>query len=252
MKVHPVAEIFPMIPASSEEFLGLVDSIHEEGLREPIVMHDGQLVDGRNRLAACKTANVQPRFVEWEEISNGKDLLGWIFSRNYHRRHLTEEQRVMVHTEFNRLELEQIAEKNKEQARFDGEKAKVAADKRHHAVNPKTGSPQKRDVAEMKSRSTVGKVAAAAGVSRHKAAQAVALDKAAQLDPEVKAAQEAVKAGTMPLREAVKKIKKPSPEKKQQSLGEVFAKRWRKFMDNFAVADHTAVRALIKIELEKY
>lgn len=252
MKVHPVAEIFPMIPASSEEFLGLVDSIHEEGLREPIVMHNGQLVDGRNRLAACKAANVQPRFVEWEEISNGKDLLGWIFSRNYHRRHLTEEQRVMVHTEFNRLELEQIAEKNKEQARFDGEKAKVAAGKRHHAVDTISCPPHERDAKAKHARSTVGKVAAAAGVSHHKAAQAVALDKAAQVDPEAKAAQEAVKAGTMPLREAIKKIKKPAPTKKQASLGEVFAKRWRKFMDSFAVADHAAVRALIKIELEKY
>lgn len=249
MKVHPVAEIFPMIPASSEEFLGLVDSIHEEGLREPIVMHNGQLVDGRNRLAACKAANVQPRFVEWEEISNGKDLLGWIFSRNYHRRHLTEEQRVMVHTEFNRLELEQIAEKNKEQARFDGSKAGPGRGKTAHT---NSCEPLKRDSKTEHARSTVGKVAAAAGVSHHKAAQAVALDKAAQVDPEAKAAQEAVKAGTMPLREAIKKIKKPAPTKKQASLGEVFAKRWRKFMDSFAVADHAAVRALIKIELEKY
>lgn len=257
MKVHPVSEIFPILAPQSEEFLGLVDSIYDEGLREPIVMHEGQLVDGRNRLAACKHANVEPRFVEWRDISNGKDLLGWIFSKNYHRRHLTEEQRVMVHTEFNRIEIEQHAAKAKAAAVFTPDKAKVAAEKRHDALTPKTGEPQKRDRKSEKARSTVGKIAAAAGVSHHKAAQAVALDKAAQTDPEAKAAQEAVKSGEMPLREAVKKIREPnpaphSPPKPARSLDEVFQKRWRKFMDSFPACDHPAVRSLIKTELQKH
>lgn len=205
-----------MLAPQSEEFLGLVDSIYDEGLREPIVMHEGQLVDGRNRLAACKHANVEPRFVEWRDISNGKDLLGWIFSKNYHRRHLTEEQRVMVHTEFNRIEIEQHAAKAKAKA---AENLTPGNPKEKRGLSVDTKSCPPKGTREKHARSTVGKIAAAAGVSHHKAAQAVALDKAAQTDPQAKALQEKVIAGEIKLKDAVKRVapateKKTKPEKK--------------------------------------
>jgi ParB-like chromosome segregation protein Spo0J len=255
MKVHPAAELFPMIPAGSEDFNSLVESIATEGLRDPIVMHDGVLVDGRNRLAACKAANVDPRFVQWRDVAKGDDLTGWIFAKNYHRRHLSPDQKVAVHAAFNRYELEERAAKAKLAASFTSEKAKAAAGKRHHAVDPKSDPPHKTDVSVKNARSTAGKIAAAAGVSRHKAAQAVALDKAAQTNPDAKAAQEAVIAGTMKLPEAIKKVVKPkkaAAAKPAKPLADIFASRWRKFMDYFPACDHPAVRELIKSELGKH
>ena len=54
MKIHPVAALFPMLP--EEEMLALAKSIKAHGLNESIVMQGDVLLDGRNRLAACKLA----------------------------------------------------------------------------------------------------------------------------------------------------------------------------------------------------
>jgi ParB-like chromosome segregation protein Spo0J len=251
MKTHPAAELFPMIPAGSEDFNSLVESIATEGLRDPIVMHDGALVDGRNRLAACKAANVDPLFVQWRDVAKGDDLTGWIFAKNYHRRHLSPDQKVAVHAAFNRYELEERAAKARAAALTPGN----PAEKRGSIVTPHSESRKNRDRGASNARSTAGKIASAAGVSRHKAAQAVALDKAAQTNPDAKAAQEAVIAGTMKLPEAIKKVVKPNKEPAQKAVRpveDIFALRWRKFMDSFPACDHSAVRELIKQELRKH
>lgn len=62
--VHPAAELFPMI--KDAELGLLVEDIVEHGLREPILVYQGLILDGRNRLRACEIAGVEPRFVEWD------------------------------------------------------------------------------------------------------------------------------------------------------------------------------------------
>ena len=58
---HPAADIFPMYPHS--ELARLAESIKREGQLDPIeLLPDGTLLDGRNRLAACKLAGVEPSF----------------------------------------------------------------------------------------------------------------------------------------------------------------------------------------------
>jgi len=53
MKIHLRAEMFPMMP--EEELAELAEDIRENGLIHPIMLDtDGQVIDGRNRLAACK------------------------------------------------------------------------------------------------------------------------------------------------------------------------------------------------------
>src|SRR5271166_1034316 len=91
MKVHPVAEMFPMMP--EEELDELAEDIQANGLLNPIVKDkDGLLIDGRNRLEACKRASIQPRF----EVLNGTDPVAYILAQNVKRRHLSKGQQAML------------------------------------------------------------------------------------------------------------------------------------------------------------
>jgi hypothetical protein len=90
IEFHSLAEIFPML--AIKELAAFADDIAEHGLREPIVMHEGKILDGRNRHAACIMAGAQPRFKGFDD----SDPLDFVVSANLHRRHLTDDQRTKV------------------------------------------------------------------------------------------------------------------------------------------------------------
>lgn len=87
MRVHPVADLFPMM--SEDELADLAADIKENGQIHPIVVADidGEetLIDGRNRMRACEIAEVEPR----KEALNGQDPVAYILSTNVARRHMT-------------------------------------------------------------------------------------------------------------------------------------------------------------------
>jgi ParB-like chromosome segregation protein Spo0J len=93
VKVHPIANIFPMM--SDEEFAGLKKDIAEHGIREDVVFWKEELIDGRNRLAACIELGI-----EWNghaaELDDDIDPVAYVISHNLHRRHLDVSQRAMV------------------------------------------------------------------------------------------------------------------------------------------------------------
>lgn len=88
---HPAAEIFPLMTGA--DFEALVADIRENGQRDPIVLHDGMILDGRNRYHACQQIGAKPATVKWD----GKGTpVAFVISANLRRRHLNESQRAMI------------------------------------------------------------------------------------------------------------------------------------------------------------
>lgn len=104
---HDAAKLFPMLPDT--ELQELAEDIKAHGLLNPIVLHDGKVLDGRNRLMACQRAGVDPSFAEWE--SKGIAPVAWVISQNLMRRQMTAGQRAAVAVEAKPL-LEAEARKN--------------------------------------------------------------------------------------------------------------------------------------------
>jgi hypothetical protein len=90
MNVHPAAAVFPMLP--DDELAALADDIAANGLIHPIVTTpDGDVLDGRNRLAACELAGIAPHF-----ITHDGDPIAFVLSANVARRHMTTGARAMA------------------------------------------------------------------------------------------------------------------------------------------------------------
>lgn len=95
LPAHPAAAIFPMM--SDSELLELAEDIKKNGLLEPITLHEGQILDGRNRLAACDIAGVEPSFQEWNGL--GELPTRYVIAKNLQRRQLTIGQRAAIAAE---------------------------------------------------------------------------------------------------------------------------------------------------------
>lgn len=83
---HPVATLFPDMPAG--DFAALVDDIRQHGVKIPILVNGGLILDGRHRYRACLELGKPCPVVEW----NGRDPWFEVQSRNLVRRHLAKEQ----------------------------------------------------------------------------------------------------------------------------------------------------------------
>jgi ParB-like chromosome segregation protein Spo0J len=93
-----LSDLFPLLDEGALD--DLAEDIREHGLREPIVMHEGKILDGRNRYLACQRAKVKPEYREFL----GSDPLSYVISVNLHRRHLDERQRAMVAAKIAKLQ----------------------------------------------------------------------------------------------------------------------------------------------------
>jgi hypothetical protein len=87
---HPASKLFPMM--GSAELQELADDIKANGLRDPIALFGGMVLDGRNRMAACRMAKVEPKF----HIVETDSPFTYVVSTNLRRRQLTVSQRAMI------------------------------------------------------------------------------------------------------------------------------------------------------------
>jgi len=219
--IHPAAEVLPMM--SAQEIQALADDIRASGLRVPITVCHGHVIDGRNRLRACEIAGVPPVYEFRNDID---DVPMWVWSLNGERRHLaSQEQKVLI---WRKLHLMSEEVQAKLKAVKDAErKAKAEAAKAQHEVSrPYAGEKmevvQSGPVASTPSPKPVHKsraiIASEAKVSKTAVARAEALVKAA---PDL---ADKVANGEMKFADAVREAKRSEVIANLESVAAVEAK----------------------------
>jgi hypothetical protein len=92
LKPHPFSTIFPS--ATGDDYSQLVASIKKiKKLRYPIILYQNVILDGNQRIRACREARVEPPYIEFE--GNDEAALELVWDLNAARRQLTASQRAM-------------------------------------------------------------------------------------------------------------------------------------------------------------
>lgn len=89
---HPYAQMFPKM--GDHEFQELKRDIQLHGLRQPVVLFEGLILDGRHRYAACSDLAIDCETTDF--VGAEEEALQFVISTNLHRRHLNESQRAWV------------------------------------------------------------------------------------------------------------------------------------------------------------
>jgi hypothetical protein len=117
-ELHPFASLFPELPP--EELAELARDIKERGQLEPIILHKGLILDGRNRYRACQ-AGVKPRTEEFNAKATKRSPSEFVLSRNLKRRHLSLGQKAAIALEWSeQVKLSPDPEKNRRRGRPKG------------------------------------------------------------------------------------------------------------------------------------
>ena len=91
---YPISDLSFLFPdLAPEEYDRPVSSIRQEGLLDPITVWQGEVIDGRHRLAACAEAGVEPSY---RHLPDDADPVQYVLAINAFRRHLDESQRAVV------------------------------------------------------------------------------------------------------------------------------------------------------------
>lgn len=96
LKQHPLSGHFPAM--SGGAFAELRADIATNGLRLPIVLYLGQVLDGWNRYQACSQIGVEPHYEEF--VGTEAEAMQYVVSANLMRRHLYEGERAIIAARF--------------------------------------------------------------------------------------------------------------------------------------------------------
>ena len=91
LEVHPACLILPEMDA--DDYEKLKEDISGFGLRHPIILYQGKILDGRHRYRACLELGIEPWFEDWQ---GGSSVVEFVLGENLYRRHLSQSQKAMV------------------------------------------------------------------------------------------------------------------------------------------------------------
>ena len=131
---HPIAAIFPMI--QGDEFARLVADIAANGVREPIWLYEGKVLDGRNRYEAAKKCGVSFDTKKFE--GTALEAIERVWSLNRTRRHMTPSQAAMADAKRNKMT--DAYAPVREAAKERHKEAVIRGNKSRHQDNPNGGT----------------------------------------------------------------------------------------------------------------
>jgi len=241
-KVHPAASLFPSI--EGEDFEDLVFSIKTLGVLQPIIVSNGVLIDGRNRLRAVTRLRKEGCTITLPTKELAKTIESvseFIFDCNVHRRNLTPDQTVAITVDVWPM----IADEKKakrEATQFKPGVSPNPGGKPKAEVTEDSPSPEPRDRKKSDEQSTVGQVAKVAKVSHHKARQMMAVKKAAESGELPKDTIAKVVSGAVKLVDVA-----PKPKKKELTRDmklELAVDHVYQGMDEYMSVENASVRLL--------
>jgi hypothetical protein len=100
---HDCARIFPLTEGEEQEALEI--SIQEHGIREPLVLLEGKILDGRNRYRVARKIGLKRDTIPtrlFDPTAEG-DPWDFVWDKNVNRRHLNEIQRGLAAAEMETL-----------------------------------------------------------------------------------------------------------------------------------------------------
>jgi hypothetical protein len=95
---HEDSNLLPLMDSAA--LAVLAEDIAEHGVQQPIVLFQGKVLDGRNRVRACAAKQISltaKHFVQFHQ--NGSSPRQFVLTQNLHRRHLTIDQRAALAAE---------------------------------------------------------------------------------------------------------------------------------------------------------
>jgi soluble cytochrome b562 len=121
-EMHRLADLVP--PMTAEQFAELKADIKAHGLREPITLLDGKILDGKHRYRACRELGISITTRPWP-TDDGQPV-DFVISENVKRRHLTTGQKAALALEL-RPTIERELAEGKDSPRHTGGTHKAPA-----------------------------------------------------------------------------------------------------------------------------
>jgi hypothetical protein len=213
--VHEAASLFPLVVGV--EFEELIHSIHQNGQRSPVVLHQGKLLEGRNRTRAVERLRAQGvaielKTVEWNPRP-GESAAQFVADANLLRRHLTDDQRLQIAAGLLPMIEAETGAAQKASRIQPGQvlnptgRNGTSADRKAEAISLPPSDNKARNKAKG-ARSGPGKLAAMTKQTTYKATRALKIEKEASKED-----REAVRAGSKTAKEVAAALPPIAPPK---------------------------------------
>ncbi len=114
-------------PLSIGELRALEENILANGCRDPLVVWNGLLLDGHNRLTICREHKIDFTTVEAKGIADRDDAKAWIIKNQLGRRNISDGSRAILATTLEEIYARKAKDRQAEQARRNQPQAQKVA-----------------------------------------------------------------------------------------------------------------------------